>query len=98
MSIFPAANDESPFFAGRLLYSSILASTLTAHQLFLQDRRHAIEAGSLPINASLQFQMFSPLALSFELCSFFFYQTVSFIGIGIAYAEADASSDGLLEL
>lgn len=79
---------------------SILASTLTAHQLFLQDRRHAIEAGSLPINASLalQFQMFSPLALSFELCSFFFYQTVSFIGIGIAYAEADASSDGLLEL
>jgi len=32
-------------------------------------------------------QTFSPLALSFELCSFFFYQTVSFIGIGVAYAR-----------
>ena len=41
--------------------------------------------------------MFSPLALSFELCSFFFYQTVSFIGIGIAYAEADARPLGETE-
>ena len=80
---FPTANNESPFFAGRLLYTS----TLTAHQLFLQDGRHAIEAGSFPINASLQFQLFSPLPLSLELCSFFFYQTVSFISIG---AEANA--------